>query len=119
MDSLEIFEIEPIEWDRGRKVIHIYKRVKVQELSAQKIRDLYVNLAFKTLPTVTDLKDCFLITYYPKPPIMISKTNGRLYSSMGSWDLKEGQHQASLVMRVLSEFDLVEEHTRKSLRSRL
>jgi len=118
VDSLDVFEIIPIEYDRGKKVIHYYSQIKVKKLTATKIRDLYRNANFKSLPMVLSIKNFFLITYQPKPPILISKINGRLYSFLGNWDIQEVQHQASLVIRVLSTYDLVKEHKRKTVRRR-
>lgn len=118
MDSLNVFEIRPVEYNKGRRVVHIYKRIKTKDLTVTRLRDLYINLGFKTAPVITPLKEFFLITFYPKPPILISTQDGRLYSFLGKWDLKEAQHQASLVMRVLGEYDLVEEHKRKTVRRR-
>ena len=116
--DLNLLEIRPVEYDKGRKVIHKYSKVKTSDLTAKRVRDLYINLGFKIVPVVTSLKEAFLITFFPKPPILISKEDGRLYTFKGNWDIKEAQHQASLVMRVLAEYSLVEDHKRISLRRR-
>jgi len=119
MDSLSIVEIMPIEYDKRRKVVHTYSKICTQDMTAQRLRDLYINLGFKNAPVVTHLGEAFLITFFPKPPIIISKSDGRMYTFVGGkWDLKEAQHQASLVMRVLVEFDLVGNHKRRSVRRR-
>ncbi len=118
MNSLDILEIMPIEFQGKKKVIHIYKKVKIKELTASRIIDLYINLGFKKLPSVFSIQNFYMIIFFPKPPILISKRDGRLYSFRGKWDLKEAQHQASLIMRVLSEFNYVEKHQRKSMRRR-
>jgi len=119
MDSLNVIEVMPIEYDKGRKVVHTYSKIRTQDLTAKRLRDLYINLGFKKAPVITHLGEAFLITFFPKPPILISKNDGRLYTfAMGKWDLKEVQHQASLVMRVLAEFSLVTNHKRRSVRRR-
>jgi len=110
--ELEIKELAPIEWDKTRKVVHIYKRVKTADLTAKRVSDLFINLGFDKIPVVTHLKGFYLLTFYPKPPVLISEEDGRMYTTEGMWDLKEAQHQASLIMRVLAEFGLVEEHRR-------
>lgn len=118
MKELGLLEIMPIESMKDRKVVHIYDRILVEKLNAQRLRDLYANCNFKNLPNVMELEKFFLITYYPKPPIFISKDDGRLYAPKGTWPMAEIQHQASLVMRVLSTYSLVLEHKRISKRKR-
>lgn len=118
MDSLNVFEIIPIEFSKERKILHIYKRIKVEELSKERILDIYFNLNFKNSPSVLDLPTAFIIQYRTKPAIVISKENGRLYSFPNKWDLAEVQHQASLVMRVLSRTNFIEDHKRQSIRRR-
>ena len=118
MNELKLVEIIPIEYDKSKKVIHMYSTIDTSDLTAKRLRDLYVNLNFKSSPAVSPLIDGFLITFYPKPPIFICSKDGRMYSFLGKWDLKEVQHQASLVMRVLSHFDLVKDHKRISRRRR-
>jgi len=86
MDSLNVLEIMPIEYSKGRKVVHTYSRIRTKDLTAKRIRDIYVNLGFKKLPSVTHLEEAFLITFFPKPPILISKKDGRLYSFKGKED---------------------------------
>lgn len=116
--DLNIFEVLPIEFKKGKKIIHFYKRILVEDLTDEKLVDIYYNLNFKTLPSVADLLNFFLVTYKTKPPILISKRNGRLYSLKGKWDLAEVQHQASLVIRVLEYFGLVEAHQTKTVKRR-
>lgn len=113
---MKIYEVIPIEYDKTRKVIHTYKRIITRNLTANRLRDIYLNLRFKSLPMISNLLGFFLITYQPKPPILISKDNGRLYAFQGKWDLAEVQHQASLVMRVLASVGLVEEHKRRTIK---
>lgn len=112
MDSLNVFKIVPIEFEKGRKRIHIYKRVKVKELSKKTLLSIYTNLNFKALPSIIELPETFIIQYKSKPVILISKQDGQLYAFKGKWDMKEIQHQASLLIRVLSRVELVEEHKR-------
>jgi len=50
MDSLDVLLVIPIEYDKNRKVVHAYKRIKVEDLSKNGISDLYLNLNFKRLP---------------------------------------------------------------------
>lgn len=50
MDSLDVFKVIPIEYEKYRKRVHKYKRIKVEELSKKGISDLYLNLNFKRLP---------------------------------------------------------------------
>lgn len=116
LNVLEIKEVIPIQYMRNRKVVHNYKRIKVEDLTRKGIEDLYSNLNFKKLPSVTELDNFFLIVYVPKPPILVSKINGRLYSLKGLWTSIETQHQASLVLRVFAYVNLVENHSRKSLK---
>jgi len=52
MDSLNVLLVIPIEYDRNRKVVHAYKRIKVEDLSKKGISDLYLNLNFKQLREV-------------------------------------------------------------------
>lgn len=112
---VKLREVLPIEYSKKRKVRHYYKRIKVEELSSERIEDFYYNLNFKKLPFVTELSNFFMIFFQPKPPILISKENGRLYTLEGKWDIEEVQHQGSLVMRVLESVDLVEGWKRKTI----
>jgi len=113
---LNLREVFPIQYSKEKKWICLYKRIKVEELTKQRIEDIYWNLNFRRLPNIFEFDRFFLIQYGSKPWIFISKENGKLYSFPNSWDLKEIEHQASLVIRVLSSFDLVEGYRRKRVR---
>ena len=118
MDSLNIFEVNPIEYERRKKRVHTYKRVKVEDLSKRGLLGIYISLNFKQTPSVLDLPQGFIIQYKTKPAILISRENGRLYAFAGRWDIKEIEHQASLVLRVLGRVSLVEEWERKTVMRR-
>lgn len=115
MDSLKVFLVTPIEYEKRLKRIHNYKRIKIEELSKKSILGLYISMNFKEAPSVTDIPEGFIIQYKTKPAILISKENGKLYSFPGKWPIREIEHQASLVMRVLSRVNLVEKHERKAI----
>jgi len=111
----KLIEIIPIEYSKSRRVVHNYKRIKVEELTAERIPALYHNKNFKSSPTVLDLGSHFLIYYDPKPPIFLNKSNGRIYTLDNSKHLEEAQHQASILMAVLATFELVEGHNRRTI----
>jgi len=113
MDSLNLFLVKPVEYEKRLKRVHSYKRIKIEELSKRTIIGIYLSLNFKQAPSVLDIPEGFIIQYKTKPAILISRSNGKLYSFPGKWPIKEMEHQASLVIRVLARVDLVEDHERK------
>lgn len=115
MDSMQIFEVRVVEYEKTRTRVHTYKCIKVEQLNKKRLADFYFGLHFKNLPEIVDLPLGFLIQYRSKPAILINRNDGRLYSFAGKWDIREIEHQASLVLRVLSAYDLVEEWQRKSV----
>lgn len=88
----------------------MYRRVKVELLTKETLLSLYDLSKARARVQVLETPNFFLVQYPGKPFIAISRLDGRLYTLYNQgFTLGEMQHQASILLRILKKFDLVEE----------
>lgn len=118
MNSLDVFEITPIESSSGKKKFYSYKRLILGDLTVKKLKDIYLNIHAKHIPDIIESIDYFMIQYPNKPVLLLNKTNGRIYSFRQKFDMKQIQHQASILFRIFRTFGLIEDPKTKTINYR-
>jgi len=118
MDSLDVFEVNPIESSSGKKKFYSYKRLILGDLTVKRLKSIYLNIHAKHIPDIIESIDYYMIQYPNKPVLLLNKTDGRIYSFKQKFDMKQIQHQASILFRIFRTFDLIEEPKTKTINYR-
>jgi len=118
MNSLDVFEVIPIESSYRKKKIYSYKRLILGDLTVKKLKSIYLNIHAKHIPDIIESIDYFIIQYPNKPALLLNKTDGRIYSFKQKFDMKQIQHQASILFRIFRTFELIEEPKTKTINYR-
>jgi len=97
-------EIVPVQHHGTNLQLFMYKRLKVELLSKETILRVYEGCGSSLPISVLETPQFFYIQYPSKPVILINRNNGRLYCIEGEYDKAYQEHQASLVVRILTQY---------------
>lgn len=114
-------EIVPVKFKSKKyRQVLLYKRIKVELLTKETLLSLYNLSNTKAQVQILETPNFFLVQYPTKPFIAISRIDGRLYTLYTQgFTLEELQHQASILLRILNRFKLVEELKYRKLEENL
>lgn len=103
--NYNVQEIQPIQYHGREAQIFTYTRIKIEDITIALLERLYELSGSKERIRLMENKQFFLVQYPNKPIILVNKGNGRLYAFEKN---KETEHQATFVLRILKEYNLVE-----------
>lgn len=114
---MSIREVVPVQHEsKSTRRLYLYKRIKVEALSGESLRKIYSLINLKREVRVLDTPNYFLIQYEGKPVIVLGRKDGRVCGIEGDgFTQEQREHQASIVIRILKPYGLVEDlHFKRS-----
>ena len=115
-DNSVLQEVIPVQYHNPwRKEQFFYIKIKVEKLTRMALIGLFRDKNSRSELRVIESPRYFITQFEDKPPIYINRQNGRLYCLDMGYDLKNVEHQASFIIRILRSVGLVEDCTSKTM----